>query len=236
MARTRGSRKSQYYDGKRLHSSPCGRSLIDSSRSQRPRSAPLRSPLSLKTLGNAVQATGRALLVAVLLVLGCIAGVKHGAPVGLAAIPVDDVPSSAPRYSQQLSLEFIRIDPSDQPLEASLGASSLSDEERSLLKKLFPRGAVRFGMSGTSGLGGGARARMLVVVTDSLPPRSALRQPKGEDLVYIQSASAWKRYPDSANLLADTVEFWPSGHGDTIVVRFGPGKPKEFAWFIPRPS
>lgn len=187
----------------------------------------------MKTLGNAVQATGRALaLVAVLLALGCIAGVRHGAPVGLAAIPVDNSPSSAPRYSQQLSLEFIRIDPSDQPLEASLGASSLSAEEMSLLKKLFPRGVVRFGMSRTSGLGGGAWARMLVVVTDSLPPRSALRQPRGEDLVYVQSGFAWKRYPDSANLLADTVEFWPSGHGDTVVVRFGPGNPTEFAWFI----
>lgn len=74
----------------------------------------LCSSLSLQPSGNAVPAAGRTLaLVAVLLALGCIAGVKHGTPIGLAAVPVEDIPSATPRNSQQLSLEFIRIDPSD---------------------------------------------------------------------------------------------------------------------------
>ena len=171
--------------------------------------------------------------------------VKQPAPsrlqwLGIATLTVGAVAGTyllflAPRYSQQLSLEFIRVEPSEQQLEVSLEKSSLTDAEKNLLKTLFPHGIVRFGMTGFSGGGGGASARMLIVVTDRLPARSKLQEPKGGSLVYVQSGAAWKRYPEGAKLLSDTVEFWPAAHESKVAVKYGIGEPTEFAWFIPRP-
>jgi hypothetical protein len=140
-----------------------------------------------------------------------------------------------PRFSQQLSYEFIRIDSSDQPLGSSLQTSGLTDAEKALLTKLYPRGVVRFGMSGFAGGSGGAQARMLIVVNAPLSARSALRQPKGQGVVYVQQGASWRRYPETSKLLGDTMEFWPSSGGDKVTVKLGPGRPSEFNWFIPKP-
>jgi hypothetical protein len=143
----------------------------------------------------------------------------------------------APRYSQQLSIEFARVDPGGEPLEPSLKTSGLNEAEKALIQGLFPKGVLRFGMSGSLSGGEGPQARMLVVVTGPLLGHNTLRQPKGGAVVYVQSGSEWRRYPEGGKLLSQTVEFWPTtGKPQSVTVRYGPGPPTDFMWFIPRAS
>jgi hypothetical protein len=142
----------------------------------------------------------------------------------------------APHYSQELILDFVRIDPGEQPLASSLEHSNLSESEKVLLTEMFPVGVARFGMSASVGGGRGPQARMVVVFTGPLSTRTSLREPKGGGLVYVQSGSTWKRYPEQGPLLSDVVEFWPSASVGKITVKYSAGEPTDFGFFVPGAS
>ena len=144
----------------------------------------------------------------------------------LAAVQMTSCVFPPPR--QQLDLQVVRIDPTEQPLDAGPGVGI----DVGLLKSLFPTGVVRPGLSASvSDTGGGPIARMLVVVTGPLPPRSSLRKPR-DSVTYVQRGGAWQRYPEDAPLVADSVEITPLPSGK-LRVRYWEGKPAEFAFFVP---
>jgi hypothetical protein len=136
---------------------------------------------------------------------------------------------SPPR--QQLDLRVVRIDPGDQPL--AIESSALGEPEADRLSKLFPTGILRSGLSASvTGSDGGPRARMLVVVTGPLPPRSSLPKPRAGSIVYVQNGSSWRRYPEDALLILDSVEMSPLVNGK-IRLKYWEGAPAEFAFFVP---
>jgi hypothetical protein len=156
-----------------------------------------------------------------------------GLAIGLLAAASISVPACLPSQQPewQLDLCVVRIDPADEPF--AIGDSALTDSEAEQLRKLFPTGVVRSGLSANVDRSNGRPfPRMLVVVTGPLPPRSALAKPRDGSVIYVQNGDAWRRYPEDAPLLPDSVEMSPLANGK-IRLKYWERGPVEFGFFVP---
>ena len=139
-----------------------------------------------------------------------------------------------PGYSQQLAVQIVRVTPSHNALLQDAWKRSLEPNEIELLSSLFPTGDLHGGISGSSGVSGGAEARMLVVVTGPLEAEARLKVPKGVSVVYVQSGKKWTMYPSAAPTLRKSIELGPSNHvGEESFTWPDGGKPSSFTWYPP---
>jgi hypothetical protein len=141
------------------------------------------------------------------------------------------LPSCVPSQpEEQLDLCVVRIDPAAEPF--AIGGSALTDPEAERLRKLFPTGIVRSGVSASVARSNGRPfARMLVVVTGPLPARSSFEKPRRSSVIFVQNGAAWRRYPEDAPLRPDRVEMSPLADGK-VRLKYWDGAPVSSpSWF-----
>lgn len=139
-----------------------------------------------------------------------------------------------PGYSQQLTVHIIRVTPSQNPLLPDAWKRSLEPGEVELLTSLFPTGDLHGGINGSSGVSGGAEARMLVVVTGPLDAEARLKVPKGASVVYVQRGEKWTMYPSAAPTLGKSIVLEPGTQdGEARFSWPDGGEPSGFTWYPP---
>jgi hypothetical protein len=139
-----------------------------------------------------------------------------------------------PSYSQQLAVQIVRVTPSQNPMPSDVWKRSLEPNEIDLLSSLFPTGDLHGGMSGSSGVSGGAEARMLLVVTGPLEAEARFKVPKGVSVAYVQRGEEWIMYPSAAPTLRKSVALGPGGHvGEASFTWPDGGEPSSFTWYPP---
>ena len=137
-----------------------------------------------------------------------------------------------PGYSQHLSLQVMRVDPSGSgPLIKDRGKTSLEPHEIALLESLFATGSLHNGVSGASSSGAGTeQARMLVVVTGPLPSETRLKVPKAVSVVYVLRGANWVMYPAEAPTLRDTIRLLPGASPNEALLAWPDMEPTPFQW------
>jgi hypothetical protein len=113
------------------------------------------------------------------------------------------------RDSQALEVVFVRVAPETEQIATDTGA--LSADEIKLIRSLGLKGPLRTEVQVSNVTGRGSRrARAVIVLRERLEGRVVLREPKANNILYVQDGRNWSMHPAGAHTLDKKITFWPS--------------------------
>lgn len=138
-----------------------------------------------------------------------------------------------PKQSEQsLEVIFVRVIPGPQDLTIAERTGGLSENELEQLKALGLSGTLHFGMSQYRS-GTPTQARAVVVCTGDVRAPVELREPRGANVMYVQSGDLWKMYPPGAPTLRKRIKFWPSTAEPQMIEVQSGSSHSAFSWYSP---
>lgn len=138
-----------------------------------------------------------------------------------------------PKQSEQsIEVIFVRVIPGPQDLTITGRTVGLSENELRQLKALGLSGTFHFGMSQDRG-STPTQVRAVIVCIGDLRSPIELREPRGTNVMYVQSGDLWKMYPPGAPTMRKKIKFWPSSADPGMIEVQSGSSHSTFSWYPP---
>jgi hypothetical protein len=110
--------------------------------------------------------------------------------------------------SRELEVITVKWRPGSESLSGpSILGTQLTNADVERLKSIGLTGEIEFASSGM--FGEGKHAKAIIVITQPLKEPTALPQPKGSDVIYLQTPYGWQIYPPNAQMLERNIQLFP---------------------------